>query len=477
MQPYSWGLFLKLSLLFFSLLCIQPLLAQAVTPLYAGDIQKALSSTKIVYVEMVNYRPSLTNGAEVLNGIYQKRNYQPLWYDDSGFTPKAAMIVAALKKSVYEGLTPSDYFVSELTSLLTSQSPEQKAKADVLLTAAVLRYALDLTIGHPALMIADPTNFAELSDLDLNPMTVIEQIQASTSVDEVVNKLPPSHDHYKKLKLELSKILALAAPTKEQREAADKIRINMARWRWQSHLLGDRYVLVNITNARLQAYQKEKLEISFPVIVGKLENQTPVTSGYIRHIEIHPSWNIPPSIAKNEQLKKLQANPRHLAEKHIRLFSSWDDNAKELDSTKINWKTISPERMTMFRLRQDPGPQNSLGKMKFIFPNPWSIYLHDTPGQILFNETNRGLSHGCIRVHDPIGLAVFILNNQDKYSNSTAVKELVATAKPRDLEVKRPVAIHITYQTAWVDNAGKLQFAPDIYGQDKKILSALNKKL
>ena len=133
--------------------------------------------------------------------------------------------------------------------------------------------------------------------------------------------------------------------------------------------------------------------------------------------------------------------------------------------------------MTMFRLRQDPGPQNSLGKMKFIFPNPWSIYLHDTPGQILFNETNRGLSHGCIRVHDPIGLAVFILNNQDKYSNSTAVKELVATAKPRDLEVKRPVAIHITYQTAWVDNAGKLQFAPDIYGQDKKILSALNKKL
>ena len=462
---------LFISILF--LLCSQPSQAESD---HIREIQKAIAATRFDYVVMVNYRPVVSTGTDVLNSLYQKQNYSLFWSNGEGFTAKAGRLLTALKNSVHHGLNPREYFVAEISAQSQIKTAEAVAKTDVLLTAGAIRYALDLTIGHPALLVADPINFAEISDLDLNPSTLLEQIRTTESVEELFNKLAPSHDHYLKLKQELAKLLELSTPTDSQKQVIDSLRVNMARWRWLPHNLGDRYVLVNITNARLHAYNNNKVELNFPVIVGKNENQTPVTSGFIRHVEIFPSWNIPTNIAKTEQLKKLQTNPRHLVEKKVRLFSSWDADAKEIDSTTVNWKAITPERMTMFRLRQDPGPHNSLGKIKFIFPNPWSIYLHDTPGHMLFNETNRGLSHGCIRVHDPVGLAQFILNKQDKYSSAAAIKSLIDVAKQHDLEVKRPVAIHICYQTIFIDAPGKLRFIQDVYGQDKKILAALNRK-
>ncbi|WP_084068396.1 L,D-transpeptidase family protein [Desulfocicer vacuolatum] len=255
--------------------------------------------------------------------------------------------------------------------------------------------------------------------------------------------------------------------------AIRKIMINMARWRWQEHALGEKYILVNIAGFDLAGFERGEMKIHFPVIVGKLQHQTPVFSDKVMYIDFNPYWNITPSIARNEELPALRKDPTHLMKRHIRLFSSWKANAVELDSTTMDWHAISPGKMAGFKLRQDPGPWNALGKVKFIFPNKYDVYMHDTPTQHLFNRNKRNFSHGCIRVSDPPGLALFILSHE----NSGWDREKIdAILKSRKRKVVRPdalIPVHITYQTAWVDKDKLVCFNRDIYGRDRKLGRAL----
>lgn len=499
-------------------------------------------SQELIVLE--NDKPVLGSIRPALIQIYAERGFVPLWLDQQGPTSQAAALVRALQNAPAEGLNPAEYRLSVIQKNWTATRPTLLAQEDVLLTAALLRYAQDLSYGHPRLLAADPINFTEIADFDFNPATIVANFMAATEPEKMLAALAPSHIHYQRLKDELNRYRRLAAngpwqnipsgkvikpgeqdnrlpligkrliqggdlpatttltkfygPELEKgvrlfqkrhgiwpdgvigqgtvatlniplQRRIEQISINLARWRWHDHDLGRRHLIVNIANAHLQAYEANALVLNFPVIVGKKENQTPLLTGYIRHIEFNPSWNIPPSIAKNEQLKKLRANPRHLVEKKIRLFAGWDENDAELDSTKINWAKVSPEKMTLYRLRQDPGPLNSLGRIKFIFPNPWSVYLHDTPGQALFNEWRRDMSHGCIRVHDPVGLAKYVLNNQDRNASPEVIGDLFKGGRNKEVVVHQPVPIHITYQTVWFDKNGQLRFDKDVYGQDERI--------
>jgi murein L,D-transpeptidase YcbB/YkuD len=258
---------------------------------------------------------------------------------------------------------------------------------------------------------------------------------------------------------------------------ADRIKqiiINMTRWRWQEHDLGDKYILVNIAHFDLTAFEAGQEAFRFPVIVGELQKQTPILNGRISSIEINPYWNIPRSIAREEDLPKLRKDPNYLENRHIRLFSGWNADAHEIDSKTIDWNNISPARMGEYSLRQDPGPWNALGQIKFYFPNKYYVYLHDTPMQNLFSRSQRNFSHGCIRVSDPLKLAVFALSRQadgdwtpEMISGSINEKKRVTIMLPELLPV------HLTYQTSWVDKNGQICFNRDIYGRDKKLLKAL----
>ena len=148
----------------------------------------------------------------------------------------------------------------------------------------------------------------------------------------------------------------------------DKIRINMARWRWSDHDLGSKYILINIADYNLKAFNGETVVLNFPVIVGQLQHQTPVFSAQIKYLDFNPFWNITPSIAKNEELPELRKNPNYLVERHVRLFSNWQADAIELDSTSINWSKVSINKMNSYKLRQDPGPWNALGGLNSFFP-------------------------------------------------------------------------------------------------------------
>ena len=261
---------------------------------------------------------------------------------------------------------------------------------------------------------------------------------------------------------------------------ADRIKqiiINMTRWRWQEQDLGEKYILVNIAHFDLTAFEAGQEAFRFPVIVGELQKQTPILSGRISSIEINPYWNIPRSIARDEELPKLRKDPNYLVNRHIRLFSGWNADAHEIDSKTIDWNNVSPARMGEYSLRQDPGPWNALGQIKFYFPNKYYVYLHDTPMQNLFSRNQRNFSHGCIRVSDPLKLAAFVLSRQaggdwtpEMISGSINEKKRVSIMLPELLPV------YLTYQTSWVDKNGQICFNHDIYERDKKLIKALFNK-
>ena len=268
----------------------------------------------------------------------------------------------------------------------------------------------------------------------------------------------------------------------------EQIIVNMARWRWQSHDLGHKYVMINIADFSLTAVKNNVPILSFPVIIGQLQHQTPVFSDSIKYIEFNPYWNITTSIAKNEELPNLRKNPRYLVDRHVRLFSGWEPGAVELDSSKMDWRTITPSRMAGFRLRQDPGPWNALGRIKFGFPNKYAIYMHDTPTKDLFSRSKRDFSHGCIRLSNPVALAIFSLEDQEHGWSKEKVESHYISDKRIIVRLDPPLPIHITYQTTWVDKDGFIHFNRDIYDRDQitfnslvnsndKILTAVNKKL
>jgi len=255
--------------------------------------------------------------------------------------------------------------------------------------------------------------------------------------------------------------------------AVRKIMVNMARWRWQAHHLGEKYILVNIANFNLSGFDNGEEEITFPVIVGKLQAQTPVFSNIVKHVTFNPFWNIPVSIAKKEELPGLRKDPFHLVKRRIRVFPNWNEDAEELDSTTMDWNNISESQIAGYRLRQDPGPWNALGDVKFIFPNKYSVYMHATSHPHLFQEQQRDFSHGCIRVSDPLALAQFILSHGEKNWRQQEIEEIIQQGERKVIIPETPVPVHITYQTTWVGDDGLIYFARDIYGRDKKLEQAL----
>jgi len=265
-------------------------------------------------------------------------------------------------------------------------------------------------------------------------------------------------------------IVAMDVPIAER---IRQIIVNMTRWRWQDRVLGEKYVLVNIAGFTLSAFEAGQEHFSFPVIVGEFQHQTPVFSDRIEYIVINPHWTVPKSIARNEELPDLRKDPRALMKRRIRLFSGWSEDAPEIDSTAIDWHNVSPAMMDQYRLRQDPGPANALGRLKFVFPNPYRVYLHDTPTHKLFARNKRDFSHGCIRVSDPVGLAAFVLSGEQNGWTPQKITNAIEKEERMVIKLADPLPVHITYQTARFDKEGIVCFNNDVYGRDEKLYKVL----
>jgi len=247
------------------------------------------------------------------------------------------------------------------------------------------------------------------------------------------------------------------------------IELNLERWRWLPQDLSSRHLLVNVPEFQLHVSESGEDVLTMRVIVGRVVRKTPVFSDVMRYLVFSPSWEVPPTILRQDKLPAIRENPAYAVEQNMRVFQLNSGSWTEIDPLNVDWSSATPSTI---RLRQRPGSSNALGLVKFMFPNPFNVYLHDTPSRELFARSQRDFSSGCIRVERPADLAHYLLR-EDPTWTPQAVRAAMESGQERSVTLPRPLPVHIQYWTAWVGRDGTVEFRRDIYGRDTRLDAAL----
>ncbi len=265
--------------------------------------------------------------------------------------------------------------------------------------------------------------------------------------------------------------MTLEAVNADPVDRARTIALNLERWRWLPRNLGGRYIVVNITDFSLRVVEAGQEVMAMRAIVGMPFRKTPVFSARMTYMVLAPYWNVPPKIAVQDKLPLIRKDPAWLSENRMQVFAGWGEEMRKVDPATVNWRAFTAKNFP-FHLRQDPGPNNALGSMKFMFPNKYNVYIHDTPAHDLFEKTQRAFSSGCIRIHEPMKLALYLLRSDPEWSEE-AIRVVVAGGEQTIVSLPEPLPVHILYWTAVVQEDGKVVFRSDIYGRDEELARAL----
>jgi L,D-transpeptidase YcbB len=458
------------------------------------------------------------NERKPIEAFYAARNFAPLWLDGGAANARAKAAIARLKQADDDGLDASDYPTPDFAAAST---PDALAEAEIKLTSAVLNYARHASIGR--------VHYSRISaDIDYKlvppePADVLAKMADAKNAGEALGSYNPPHEGYRLLREKLAEArgrtgdsgptripagpvlkvgmqdervpllrerLGLAAednttfdkaladsvkkfqaghglsrtgtlngPTIDaingprRGRDADVIIANMERWRWLPRDLGKAYVMVNIPDYTLKVVNNGAIAWRTRIVVGKPSMPTPLLSETMKYITVNPTWNVPPSIVHNEYLPALQQDPTALS--------------------RIGLK-VDYNRDGTVHIYQPPGAGNALGRIRFNFPNKFLVYQHDTPDKHLFAHEKRAYSHGCMRVQDPAKYAEVLLSIELPHEGYTQerIQRMFGTGE-KDISFPKPVPVHLTYQTAYVDEAGKLVIREDIYGRDSRVLAQL----
>ena len=382
---------------------------------------------------------------EALRTFYEQRNFVPLWTGDGKPTVKAELAARYLSGVAADGLEPADYPVPRFSDL------SKLAEDEVRMGLSVIAFARHARGGRVAFnRVNDAISYKpEVPD----PERVLAGIEAAPDVRLELDSYLPAHQGYRALKVKLAELRQRGISTSHP-GLLDTVIANMERWRWMPRDLARTRVEVNIPDYSLKVIADDRVMWTTKVIVGKPgEMATPLFSSTLQYITINPTWNVPASLIRNEYLPALKADPSAL--RRLGLVTSRGPDGS-------------------LQMHQPPGPRNALGRLRFSFPNKFSVYQHDTPNKALFAQPARAYSHGCIRVKDPDKYAEILLSLSQPQENHTAegIRSLYGV-KETHIKIKAPIQVHLTYQTAFVDEAGELQQRADIYGWDKDLLTLL----
>jgi murein L,D-transpeptidase YcbB/YkuD len=249
-------------------------------------------------------------------------------------------------------------------------------------------------------------------------------------------------------------VAALNVPIEKR---IDQIALNMERWRWLPRDLGERYILVNIPEMRLDVYDGASVPLSMRVVVGKADTQTPIFNDEMTYLVFSPYWNVPPGIAQDETLPAVMNDAGFLQRNNMEVV----DKA----GTVVDPASIDLSNPGEYRFRQKPGQSNSLGLVKFMFPNQFNVYLHDTPADSLFARATRSFSHGCVRLEDPVALAKYVLRDQPEWDQER-ITEAMHAGEETTVKLKAPLPVYLGYWTARVRPDNSVQFRDDVYAVD-----------
>jgi murein L,D-transpeptidase YcbB/YkuD len=248
-----------------------------------------------------------------------------------------------------------------------------------------------------------------------------------------------------------------------------QIELNLERWRWLPVTLGEPDVEVNIPDFTLAVHDSGRTVMTMRVVVGGVEKQTPVFSDAITYLDLNPSWRLSKRILVNEVLPELDRDPDYLIKQHMTVCYFGGKDTLMVDASAVDWSR-APDEDFKYLVTQEPGPENPLGRIKIMCPNEYDVYLHDTPARGLFGLRRRALSHGCVRLEQPVALAQYLLGEQPERDS---LETLIAQGSGRMIGLKKRVPIHFLYWTAWADSGDVVQFRDDLYGLDRRLDRAL----
>lgn len=257
----------------------------------------------------------------------------------------------------------------------------------------------------------------------------------------------------------------LAAMNVPIEKRLQQVELNLERWRWMPDDFGKHHFMVNVPYFHLLARKDNQTVMDIRVVVGKPGNETPLFSDEMESVVFSPYWNIPDSIAQNETAPAMARDPAYLAKQNIEIFRTSGGKTEAISASDVNWD--NPGDLRGLAFRQRPGASNALGNVKFLFPNEFNVYLHDTPADALFGRPTRAFSHGCMRVEEPEKLAEYVLQGYPEWTPET-MQAAMHSGVEKHVKLKEKIPVHVVYFTAWVDEKGGLHFQPDIYGYDDK---------
>lgn len=255
-------------------------------------------------------------------------------------------------------------------------------------------------------------------------------------------------------------------------ELVDRIRLNLERARWLPQDFTERYVFVNIARYTAGLYENESRVGEIRAVVGKYHQQTPVFAGAMNYMVVNPYWNLPESIVRDEVAPKMAEDRHYLEKNNMEVVRGWDD-PEPVPAGAIDWDDL-PDNLD-FRVRQKPGASNSLGHVKFMFPNDYNVYLHDTPADALFDRTKRAFSHGCIRLADPMAMAEWVLKDTPEYDRRKVETMIAEGGEETTIVLEKEIPVYIAYFTVDADETGVTYFLDDVYDRDPKLTAALGR--
>jgi murein L,D-transpeptidase YcbB/YkuD len=433
--------------------------------------------------KLQQYVPHAQDRAGVL-AFYRARNFAPIWVGSGKPAPRVEQATAFLKGVAADGLDPADYPAPGFADA----DPAKLAADEMAMTNSVVSFARHASIGRVAFTRVSGAVYYDQKAP--NAADVLGQVVASSDLRATLDAFNPQAPEYKALKQQLAAVRSglraepkteLKSPSSEptiikegkakskkkghaeqdkikeakpKTASPDTIIANMERWRWMPHDLGATYVMVNIPDYTLKVVKDGRTIWTTKIVVGKPgDHATPLLTETMKYITVNPTWNVPPSIIRNEYLPALARDPGALARIGLQVGRNRDGS---------------------IRIFQPPGERNALGRIRFNFPNRFLVYQHDTPDKKLFAHDARAYSHGCMRVQNPDEYAEVLLGvsqPDDKYT-AARIRAMYGSSE-RTISFKRPIPVYITYQTAFVD-AGKPQTRADIYGLDRDLLNVLH---
>lgn len=433
---------------------------------------------------------------QLIQDFYDQNGYDPVFVMDHIFNGDDKAAADYYEKAGAHGLNPALFNGAKIDTLVNkfyrkkgiktlSEAYHDMAELELQSANSLMLYtnAMEYGVVNPKRIYS--RYFTETRHPDSASMSAVFQVK---NLKTYLDSIQPKNPQY----VALQKALAAnyQAPGLSAEQTRRTIVVNLERLRWKNKPTQNRYVLVNIPAYSLDVMDSGKSVLNMKVCVGEGRNkdftydltnfpdscktdkpgphETPQLNSLIYCVDVNPIWNIPQSIVAKEIARLAGEDPFYLSNKGINVYH----NGKEIDPDNINWADVA-RNADDYEFKQKPGDANSLGKIKFLFPNKSSVYLHDTPVKSAFNKEYRDVSHGCVRLGDPQGLALALFGQGPKYD--LIVKDMAADKPdPTTINLPKKTPVYITYVTSWADSTGTVQFAKDVYGLDAVLYTALN---